>query len=207
GLTGIGRRTFIQHSLKNVLNFKKVSILTIENGDNINDICIKLTTMSEPYSNKSELSNLVSTVKKLNIDESITRIINNIKSLNQKNELLIFVDEGGLLDDEGYLSSHMITFLQNFPCDGQAYLFIISNRKPQNIPYQVYAPTYYLKPLNDNDTKKLLTLHFRNLNLSFNPGQISELSEYIAGYPPAAFYAAQICHIYGIELILADKSK
>jgi hypothetical protein len=63
GLPGVGRRTLIKNSIKDLYSLNKYVEINIEPGDNINSLCAKLADIIEPYSCQDELKDIQITHK------------------------------------------------------------------------------------------------------------------------------------------------
>jgi len=205
GLPGIGRRSLVRHAVPGLLNLRKFQQISVGEGDSINDICVKLADAAEPFSTKDGFQRLVSSIQALPETEALERTMRNLRALVSNAELPILFDEGGLLDSEGYLSEVMRQIIGCLTPDDQCYLILVSTRRPQGV-FERPLPTVHLRPLSDEDTKKLISAIANGIGLRLSPADLKELSEYIAGYPPAAHFAIQQARHYGLELVLRDKS-
>ncbi len=206
GLPGIGRRSFIRHTTPNILNLRKFVEITVGESDSINDICISVADHAEPYSTKKGLLRIVENIKKLSDTESLHRTMDNLRSLVGAGDLPIFFDEGGFLDNEGYIREPIRGFLGDLTPNDDAYIFFVSNRRPSDST-GVSIPLVQLGPLQPNQTRRLISLLAREANLPMTPDQISELAEYIAGYPPSTYFVIEQAKNYGIDLLLKDKTR
>ncbi len=206
GLPGIGRRSLIRRTSPSILNLRKFIEIRVGESDSINDICISVADRAEPYSTISGLKRMVQNIKKLSDAESLNRTLDNLRSLVEAGELPIFLDEGGLLDSDGYVREPINGILKEITPNDDAYVFFVSDRRPSN-SIAVSIPVVQLSPLQTNETKRLISLLAQEAGLIMSPEQVGELTEYIAGYPPSAYFAIQQAKDYGVDLLIQDKTR
>lgn len=206
GLPGIGRRSLIRRTSPSILNLRKFIEIRVGESDSINDICISVADRAEPYSTISGLKRMVQNIRKLSDAESLNRTLDNLRSLVEAGELPIFLDEGGLLDSEGYIREPINGILKEITPNDDAYVFFVSDRRPSD-SIAVSIPVVQLSPLQTNETKRLISLLARETGLIMSPEQVGELTEYIAGYPPSAYFAIQQAKDYGVDLLIQDKTR
>lgn len=110
GLPGNGRRTLIREVSKSTLNLRRTVIIRIEPGDDIVDLTIKLADLVEPFATKDGWESIVESIRKQSDEERIQRGVAAIKLLIKNEELPVFLDQGGLLDDEGRFTESVKDF-------------------------------------------------------------------------------------------------
>ncbi|MEY2334511.1 TIR domain-containing protein [Acidithiobacillus ferrianus] len=201
GLPGIGKKTFIERSSELMISFNRILTVAISEGDSEYDIAIKVSSILEPYSTKKGFENIVNSIRSDCSGSVISRLIDNLSTAVQNKELPVFVDDGGLLDQDGLFTIGVRSIIQRIKDDNEAYLFISSTRKIKD-----YIPSLHLAPLKDDAVKRVISKLAHNLHLKFTLEQISELCEYIKGFPPSIYYSVNQASEYGIEVVLADKS-
>jgi tetratricopeptide (TPR) repeat protein len=206
GLPGIGRRSLIRKKIPDILSLRKQVEINVKDGDSMNDLCVRVADLVEPYSTQKGFTEIVKNIQKLSFESARDRLLDNIRKLVQSGELPIFVDEGGLLDSEGFIQKPIRAILQMLTSSDEAYLFFVSERKP-HFDSSTPVPVIHLRPMIQEDTKRLLSRLATNNEIEITPEEISELSEYVAGYPPAAKFSIHQAKEYGLELILRDKSR
>ena len=136
-------------------------------------------------------------------DDALLRLTDNLSTIIASGELPIFLDDGGLLDNDGYFLPHIRKLLDAIAQNEDIYLFIVSNRRP-NIT-ETYCQTIQLNRLPEKETKRLISELARIEKLQLSMDDIEELAGYIAGYPPAAYFAITKTKAYGIKALLKDK--
>jgi tetratricopeptide (TPR) repeat protein len=206
GLPGIGRRSLIREKTPSVLNLRKQIEIRIDEGDLVNDICLKLADVAEPYSTEAGYKKLIDEIKKLAEPAALQRVMTDIRSLVAGGELPIFVDTGGLLDDDGKLSRPIQNIIKAFEPADSGYLFLVTQRRPGRME-DYTLPIHMLKPLENRDMQRLLATLATNSDLVIPPAVIEDLSTFVAGYPPAAYFAVQQIRDYGLDLVVKEKSQ
>jgi len=206
GLPGVGRRTLLKRSSNQLFNLNKQAEIRIESGDTINDLCSKIADLAEPYSNQQELKDKISEIAKLSSQEAGERSLRNLRYLVESGALPIIIDEGGLLDGNGILRQPVVDILNKIDTNDIAYISFITNRKI-NEDSSVEIPSILINQLNQRDSKKLVSKIANNHSLPLDIKEVNEISEYVCGYPPAAYFAIKQCVEYGKDLLLSDKHK
>lgn len=206
GLPGIGRRSLIKHAAPNVLNLRKQVEFRIEEGDSINDICAKIADKVESYSNSEDFKNIFEEIQTLRANRALERILVNVKTLTVSGELPIFLDDGGLLDNEGYIRQPISDLIDAIQPDDSIYICFVSYRKPQ-FQHNVVCPVCRINPLGSTDTRRLLKILSEKEKVTISPDNLRDISEYVAGYPPSAYYAINQAKDYGQDLLVKHKQK
>jgi tetratricopeptide (TPR) repeat protein len=204
GLPGVGRRSLIRNGAPPILNLRKFVEVRVGEGDSINDLCAAVASLVEAYSTSEGLKHIVDTIQRLSEQEALDRLMTNLRLLIAGKELPILLDEGGLLDSEGHLRAPITALLRALHPNDEAYLFMVSIRRPQLVP-DISVPIIHISPLQSEDAKRLVLMLAQRSELSLKPAELSELADYVAGYPPAAYFAVQQAEQYGIELVMNDK--
>jgi len=205
GLPGIGRRTFLKKSIDELFSLKRNIEIIIEEGDLLNDICSKLADIIEPYSCKEELKQIIESIQNLNEEDTLDRMILQLHNIIAAGELPVFIDEGGLLDDNSYINDFINKLIIKICTANDIYLCIISSRRiaDDNIPN---IPVLFLDSLKDKPTSQLLSKLNEDNNVGLSRDEITELVTYVNGYPPSAFFAINQARSYGKDLLMSDKS-
>lgn len=205
GLPLIGRRSLIRHIAPGTLSLKKILEIQVGEGDSINDLCSKVAIHVEPYSSPEGLKHLIKEIQNLTEGDALKRILINLRTLTRSGELPIFIDVGGLLDADGIINDPIMMIMRELAPNDEAYIFFVTFRRPHGT-IESLPPVVSLNPLLRVEVRRLISLLANKEDLSFTSGQISDLAEYVAGYPPAAYFAVHQAKNYGIDLVLEDKS-
>ncbi len=204
GLPGIGRRTFIGKISESILNLRRTIVFKIKDGDDIYDLAETIADCVEPWSTQQGFNQLVSEIRQLSESEVLARILKNLRTSVCNGELPIIFDSNGLLDGNGRIHPAVKKIVDSIESNDTAYIFIVSHRRP-NDDFSKAIPTLRLPPLNKEQTKVLISSIARKEKLEMSPDQISELGEYVCGFPPAVYFAIQHASAYGVSVMMGNK--
>ena len=206
GLPGIGRRTLGRRAGTDILSLPKSVAISIESGDKLSDVAIKLEEEIAPNDNNVDFLKRVSDIEKLNEKESIDIALNDLSALVEEGTLPILFDQGGLLDNDGNILQDFLPLLVEVLARKDIYLAIVTKRRP-NIDGDIRTsklPCIRITELKADDVRRLLATLAGKREIPLNAAQISDLAGLVRGYPPAAFFAIDLVSRYGIESVLAN---
>jgi len=204
GLLGIGRRALIRRISPGLLNISRNLQVRIQDGDSANDLCAIVADLTEPYSTRKGLDRILADIRDLTPDRAIKRTLVNLRNAISSGELPILIDEGGILDSEGFIMEPTKSLLSAVAPNDELYVFMVLRRRPQGNPESL-PPIVRVDELSQRETSRLLAVLANRSELQLSHAQISELTEYVHGYPPAAHFAIQQALEYGIDLVIKDK--
>ncbi|EGR0829250.1 TIR domain-containing protein, partial [Vibrio vulnificus] len=206
GLPGIGRRTLVKNVAKDLFSLHKCVEIEVEDGESLHSLCAKLADIIEPYSCQEELRDLVVEINKLSEDDALLRVANNIKSIMSANELPIFVDSGGLIIENGCLSDFFNKIIESVERIQDAYICLVLSRRisPDN---EIRVESIPVEQLSARAASQLLSKLSQRSTIKLSPENIRELTDYINGYPPAAYFAVKQASIYSVDALMSDKRK
>lgn len=202
GLPNIGRKTFIAKAAQLTFSFNRILPVLISEGDELTDLAIKIATLLEPYSTRLGFEHIVTTIRSSSPEKLKDRIALNLRVAVANKELPVFIDDGGMFTSDGFFRENVKTILNAAELQRDFYVFIISNRKPADL-----IPALPLRPLLPEHVKRLITKIAAAAEVNLNVTQITELGEYVNGYPPSAYYAVELAKEYGIAALLAEKQR
>lgn len=206
GLPGVGRRSLIKSCVNQLFSLSKTVEIEIEPGDNANSICIKLADKIEPYSCTEELKSIVKEIEELPEQEAIARSLKNIERLVSIGELLLLVDQGGACNDNGTFKQHINRLIEESTGYKNAYfIFILMRRISGDNPIEIDCIP--VDQLSNKSIGQILVQLGDRMEFTITPEQISDLADYINGYPPSALYAAKQASAYGVPALISDKRK
>ncbi|ADL55263.1 toll/interleukin-1 receptor domain-containing protein [Gallionella capsiferriformans] len=200
GLPSIGRKTFIKKAAQLMLSFNRAITIQIGESDKLQDIAIKAANILEPFATKAGFDNIVSRIRSESKDQLVNRLLSDLRVAVSNKEIPVLIDDGGVFTQEGYFTETAKTIIDAIKGQDDLYTFLVSTRKPVDT-----LPSLQLKPLEIDDVKRLIGQI--SASQSLTPPQISELAEYVNGYPPSAYYAIELVKAYGINAVLADKHR
>ncbi|WP_222116839.1 toll/interleukin-1 receptor domain-containing protein [Pseudomonas alabamensis] len=201
GLPNIGKKTFIEKVSKLALTFNRVLPIVVSQGDDLKDLAVKVADQLEPYSTKAGFEHIVKSIRAQDGDELVRRIVSAFEISISNKELPLLVDAGGLFNSDGFMHGFVDAVVAASSSNGN-YLFMISNRKPAN-----QIPSLSLRPLTKEHTKRLIARISGDSGLTLSSEAVSELADYVNGYPPSAYYAVELVKGYGVDVVLADKER
>ncbi len=206
GLPGIGRRSLIKSCVNQLFSLSKTVEIDIEPGDNANSICIKLADKIEPYSCTNELRSIVKEIECLTEQAAIGRSLANIERLVSSGDLLLLVDAGGCCNDNGTFKNHINILLEESSQYRNAYFLFVTTRRISR-DNRIAIDCVPIDQLSKKSIGQILTQFGERMGFVMTPLQISELTDYINGYPPSALYAAKQASTYGVPALINDKRR
>ena len=207
GLSGIGRRTLISRIAHDMLNLPQIVVFKVEEGDGIHDLAAKIAEQTEVYSNMAELRLIVQKIQSLPEADAVKKINIDLQQIVANRELPVFFDFGGLLDNDGYLTSAIQTIVDSSNDFPDIYLALIASRKLRSDTrtHQNLIPTVRVEPLSIVEIVRLLGVLAKRHDLPVTPSQLNDLATYVRGYPPAAHYAIELAREYGVDATVENK--
>ncbi len=209
GLPGIGRRTLCRRTGNDILRLPKSVVIPIESGDELGEVALKTMEEVAPFKTSQQLKDSVADSKNESPERLTSIIVENFRALTNNGDIPVIFDQGGLLDNDGNLIPVFSSLLSEIDAAGDIYLAVVTSRRPKleadtRLPR---IPRIRISELNSEEVKRLLARIASDRNIQLDSKQISELAEYVRGYPPATFYALELVKRYGIDLILSDKQQ
>jgi tetratricopeptide (TPR) repeat protein len=213
GLPGIGRRSLIQQVVESSLGLKPLKRpFRLGEGFSIQDICSSVADETEPYNTDQRFQQIMKEIQALPNEEALDRTLLNLRRMTSRGLLPIFLDEGGLFDSDGNISGSIQSIIKKLALNDEAYIAFVSNRRPFNSNESIAK--IRLNPLKLEDQKLLIrTLDRKYVRVHgarqepLKSNEISELAAYTAGYPPSAYAAMELVEEYGVDIVLADKTR
>lgn len=202
GLPNIGRKTFIRKAAQLTLSFNRSITIQIGESDKLQDVAIKIANTLEPYATKIGFDSIVSRIRSETKEQLIQRMLSDLKVAILNKEIPVLVDDGGVFTQEGFFTETARTIIDAAKEQSDLYTFLVSTRKPAES-----LPALRLNPLAVDDIKRLIAQIAFADKLALTVTQISELAEYVNGYPPSAYYAIDLVKSYGVDAVLADKHR
>lgn len=202
GLPNIGRKTFIRKAAQLTLSFNRIVTIQIGESDKLQDVAIKIANTIEPYATKAGFDSIVSRIRSETKEQLINRMLADFRVAVANKEIPVLIDDGGVFTQEGAFTETARTIIDAAKEQSDLYTFLVSTRKPaENLP------VLQLKPLAVDDIKRLIAQIAFADGLTLTAPQISELGEYVNGYPPSAYFAVDLVKSYGVVAVLADKHR
>lgn len=209
GLNGIGRRTVAHRLASSLFNFSGSLAIAIESGDTLHDIAIKVADRVEPYSTQAGFERLVKEIRGLAGQAVVDRVLAGLRLSVSNREMPTFVDLGGMLDEDARFLDLMRDVLKGIGRDPTLYAALVLRRKPdpESLPDGTPLALLRVEALTNDEVQRLIRLLTAREGLQIAENGTKTLARYVAGYPPAAYYAVGLVRDYGIDLVLADEKK
>ena len=209
GLTGIGRRSFLARLSDDLLGLSTHVVIRVETGETLKEFATKLAEHADVYVGPDELRTIVKKIDNEEEDLLLLRIARYCKELVGQQQLPVFYDDGGLIDDDGYLQPSVAAVLSELEGEAAVYVAFVTNRTPNldGMDGSPRPPVVRIPPLSPADNVRLFSrLNERSQRGTLTSSQVRDIAEYLGGYPPAAYYAIALKEIYGPDILVADKS-
>lgn len=202
GLPSIGKKTFIKKAVQLTLSFNRLIPLPIGESDSLADIAIKVADLLEPYSTKAGFERIVSKIRSESPKELVARIVTGLLIAVDNKEIPVLTDEGGVYDSDGFFTEPLKLLISAIKDEDGLYVFLTSTRKPNE-----EVVSMRLRPLAFDAVKRLIAQIASTASLNLTNSDISEVAEYVNGYPPSTYFAIDQAKEYGIASVLADKHR
>ena len=210
GLEGIGRRTFAKKVIYERLNLKYELEIHIKEYEGIDELHRYLISDNIKSMSQREKEDELQAFITSSNEEKYYEIARILAEYSSKYTIPILVDDGGLLDNDGYYRKDVLNVLKVFADKFKDQYILLVHRRYPKLKYDDSDLVYILKigELSFEESFSALdTLLKRNSIVSTNRADIEELAKHLDGYPPALYYAVKECSIYGIDVVCGDKSK
>ena len=210
GLEGIGRRTFAKRVIYERFNLKYELEIHIKDYEGIDELHRYLISDNITSMSQIEKEEEINTFITASDEEKYCEIARILAEYSSKNAIPVLVDDGGLLDNDGYYRKDVLNVLKIFAEKFKGHYLLLVHRRYPKLKTVDSDLVYTLKigELSfDEIFQALDTLLKRNSITSTNKADIEELAKYLDGYPPALYYAVKECSIYGIDVVCGDKRK
>lgn len=208
GLPGIGRRSVGKRISKDILDMQRSLAIEIEQGDSLGDLRLKLAALLDTPKSSEAYTALQKATEQDSDLTNLRECIRYIETAQAARELILLVDHGGLLDEDGKLLNVFGEFILALYRAETLRMVIVSRRKPQRFELEPgsYLPEVRIDNLSMQSTKTLIQQLRAREQINLAISEIDDLAERIRGYPPAAYYAIGLIKDYGKEAILRDAS-
>lgn len=207
GLPGIGRKALMEDTARNLLQYKHFVVVEVESGDNLSDLTFKLAAEFEFYKDVPALKALGVQIRAEDEPVLLARLESYLSKSGDRT-FLTFLDSGGLIDSDGNATDICRVILNIVAKDNGLYIGLVLRRLLADItePHSVYSGVVreHVKALQNVDVERLLVKVLSDRKIKFDPKQLKLLAEYVRGYPPAAYYAADLAERGGLDLLLSE---
>lgn len=208
GLTGVGRRTLLLHALEDFLSVRLGPVFHLKRNDGLDTLNIALLRELSEITNRAEMLNAISAFRSKSSDERVESLALLLHRIGQDNVASCILDEGALLESNSSYKSEARSLFEKLKAYPETIVAIIHTGAPAVTPNDLanFEACYQkVRPLDKTASEKLLSQRLTKAKIEFSSAEVSELTEYLEGYPPAINLAVQLTADYGIKAIIADK--
>jgi hypothetical protein len=128
--------------------------------------------------------------------------------MTNNNEFLFVMDDGGVYDESGDYQPFLRDLLNSLTGFGHPVLAFVQTRMMPLVRRQSYGRSYhtYLRPLNDESVKQILSFSLNDLKIDFTSEKLSSVAQHLDGHPFNIRFAIRFIVEYGIDSLIADPS-
>ncbi|HEX3581896.1 MAG TPA: toll/interleukin-1 receptor domain-containing protein [Thermoanaerobaculia bacterium] len=208
GLEGVGRRSYLARVLQDNLGLTLGPYRVLDTTSTFEDLFIWLLDETADVMTRQQLASEATIFRGLDQASQVAEVVNRLRQICEGRFVPALIDRGGILQDNGQIKEPYASVVQAFAADTDAYITIIDTRAPQVLGagYADRTLQQRIDPLRPQEALVLLHQLMRHESVSLRDADAEELTEYIDGYPPAAYFVARQAKTYGIAATLADKS-
>ena len=209
GHYGIGRRTYLSHSLKKISPrlFETVVEVSLGNFEGAEELYRKLYGLHR-VSSLEEAHRDFAAFATFDLDEQADEIATILVEMAAQNEFVLLIDGGTVYSDEGRFQPIFSRILTKLEGQGRPLLGIIQTRMMKFALRQEVPRTFHqhLNPLPDDVVRDLISLTLKELEIHFSESQITEIVKHLDGHPYNVRFAVQYILNYGIDSLVNDPS-
>lgn len=207
GLAGVGRRSFLERALQDYLSLPFGPFLTISQASGLDDLFLFLIDEVRDLTDRTAAAKELDAFHGMDVDDQADEVAELLIEVSKGRTVPCLIDERAMLTPEGrYLPMWQRIIEIYFERTADNYLAILHTRRP--IPgeaLEAQCLDSHIGPLDHPATVRLYSRLLQMAGVSASQEKIDEVSQYVAGYPPAAQFASQLTKSYGIDVVLADK--
>lgn len=203
GLPQIGRRSIARRVAQNVLGMKTTTEITVESGDDLRDIAFKLAVEIEPYASSTSLAAIQNEIAGLSDAKASDRALSNLRALMETNSLPLFIDGGGLMNENGDFAASFEPLFRSVSQANDIYIFFITSRKPVRTE-SLEVSVVRVHSLPEPEANRLVQALAGRMSIQLSQEQLKAITGHASGYPPAYYFAIQLIKEYGVLAILAN---
>jgi len=208
GLEGVGRRALLGQFARNSLGLPTRIEIAVAPGDGLSEIIVFAENALGVRTIESEIAERLDVLRNEQNESVMIQILAELISASSERQVILaLVDQGGLIDEEGTLPTWAYLLADSVSQQGNGQFAIISRRRPtqdNSSPQSRAIPYVRVPELLPEDSAQLLTALLRQRQVRFSAVQLKQLVEHTSGYPPAAYYAAEIAKQDGLDMLLAN---
>jgi tetratricopeptide (TPR) repeat protein len=199
GFDGIGRRTLVKKAIaETYTNFSKIP-LEIILGDAQGDVDF-YRSIIDYYQDRtvSEIAELVREYIDKNPSDRAAVLAEEVAKVADERQIIFLRGHESVIRDDGGFQDWLGALIQLLPRKPRPQMALFARRIPPVTKRKNYPNTYFgvLQSLSHDDSRSLLILWLKSLEVEFPADLIDEMVPYVSGHPThievAARYAAEV---------------
>lgn len=207
GHHGVGRRTFIEQTLKKVLPrvFSDCIPVTVQRHDGPEDLYRSLYGLNAHATLKETLE-AFSKFSTLSKDEQAELVYNQVAEMNSSGEFVVIIDDGGVYDEEGDYQDIFSRIIALSEGSKRPVFGVVQSRMmpAQKKIHRQRSFHHFLNTLDDDSVKEIVSFLFHELEIDYEEGEMSALVDLLDGHPYNIRFAVEFVNQYGIQSLLSD---
>jgi tetratricopeptide (TPR) repeat protein len=207
GHFGIGRKTFLHHSLKKLFpkDYGVFVEIPLHAFEGIEELYRRLYHL-HVISSLEQTTNDFDAFSKLNEENKLEKIADILTVLSQNGEFVIVDDQNGAYTDEGAYHPYLEKLIQLLAGSPKPVIAFVQTRMMPFAIREKHKNSYhrFLRPLSDESIRELLSFSLKASGIDFSQPQLDQLSEFLDGHPFNVRFATRAIKNYGLASFLAD---
>ncbi len=207
GHHGVGRRTFIEQTLKKVLPrvFSDCIPVTVQRHDGPEELYRSLYGLNANATLKETLESF-SKFAIRSKDEQAELVHAQMVEMNENGEFIIIIDDGGLYDEEGDYQDIFIRLLALSESSKRPVFGVVQSRMmpAQKKVHRNRSFHHFLNTLDDESVKEILSFLFHELEIEYTEAEMSSIVSLLDGHPYNIRFAVEFANQYGIQSLISD---
>jgi len=210
GHSGVGRKTFLRNSLKVAAPRHYSSFIELEIGeyDSIDELYRHLYGYMEIH-NPLVAGEKLARFSLLNDREKSAEIANYIREMAKAEIFPIFIDEGGVLQDNGDYQPHFPILLEQLADMSRPALAFIQFRMMKHSFKKNHPRSFHIRidSLQDETVFELMCLKLKDLDVDFEPLKVREAQKFTDGHPFNVNLVTAFIADEGMDVLLSDPTE
>ncbi|RUY84980.1 hypothetical protein EN974_35375, partial [Mesorhizobium sp. M7A.F.Ca.CA.001.12.2.1] len=209
GNHGVGRKTFLRKSLGSVAprNYAAFIEIPLDEYESITELYRKLYDVWEIY-NPLTAGEAFLAFKDLSDSDKIKEVSKYIRQLAEADTLPVFVDDGGVFQDDGDYHPHFPLIFNELSDIARPTLSFIQARMMRHALKQRYPRSFHIRipSLSDETVYQLLCLKLKELDIDFTEAEVRKACEFTDGHPYNINLVVSFIAADGFDVFLANPS-
>jgi tetratricopeptide (TPR) repeat protein len=210
GNHGVGRKTFLRKSLSSVAprNYAAYVEIPLDEYESVTELYRKLYDVWEVY-NPLTAGEAFLAFKNLSDQEKISEVSKYIRRLAEADTLPVFVDDGGVFQDDGDYHPHFPLIFNELSDIARPTVSFIQARMMRHSLKQRYLRSFHIRipSLSDETVYQLLCMKLKELEIDFTESEVRKACEFTDGHPYNINLVVSFIADIGFDIFLANPSE